>query len=305
VTPATKGPKRNRGSRAIARSSGRADQRYPGPLRASALGSGAREPVTSVISAADAITGIPDSLRDELFARFNDLVRNYRNEHWEAATLNAGKFCEVVYTILRGRADGAYPIRAEKPRDMVQACRVLENVDETIMGGRALRVQIPRAIPAVYEIRNNRGTGHAGAEIDPSKMDAEYVLHACQWMLADLVRAYHRLSPTVARQVVNMLTERMIPLVWVVGDIKRVLDSAMKTRDRVLVLLYATPAPIGESTLREWSEYKKPSRFRDEILSELHTEALIHFDRRSETVIISPLGQRVVESQILRDRALS
>lgn len=257
------------------------------------------------ISESDAIAGIPNTLREELLARFNDVVRNYRNSHWEAATLNAGKFCEVVYTILRGRADGAYPARAEKPRDMVQACRNLENADERRMGGRALRIQIPRAILPVYEIRSNRGTGHAGAEVDPSHMDAEYVLHACQWMLADLVRAYHRLAPAVARQVVEALTERAVPLIWVVGGVKRVLDPDMSACDRILVLLYATLGAVEEATLREWSEYKNSFRFREEILADLHDRALVHFDQRGRTISISPLGRQIVEQELLRDRVLT
>ena len=45
---------------------------------------------------------------------------------------------------------------------------------------------------------NNRGDRSRGSEIDPT-IHAEYVLHACQWMLADLAR-YHQLEPAVARQ---------------------------------------------------------------------------------------------------------
>lgn len=256
------------------------------------------------MSGADAIAGIPASLREELLARFNDIVRNYRQGHWEASTLNAGKFCEVVYSILRGRADGNYPERAEKPRDMVQACRNLENADEVVMGGRALRIQIPRTIPPIYEIRNNRGTGHAGAEIDPNQMDAEFALHACQWILADLVRAYHKLDPVTARQVVAALTERRIPLVWEIGDVKRVLDPEMKLSHRILVLLYSSSAPVDGEVLRRWTEYANPHRFREEILRELHASALVHHDRQGSTVTISPLGQQLVETEVLGGRAL-
>jgi hypothetical protein len=291
--------------RAIARGSSNGAAGQLGITDVAHMPSNVSGPVIPTISAADAIAGIPDTLRMELFARFNDVVRNYRNGHWEAATLNAGKFCEAVYTILKGRADGLYPPRAEKPRDMVQACRNLENADESRMGGRALRIQIPRAIPAVYEIRNNRGTGHAGAELDPSHMDAEYVLHACQWMLADLVRSYHQLEPSVARQVVEALIERTVPLIWVVGDVRRVLDPEMTASDKVLVLLYATPGAVDEATLREWSEYKNASRFREEILADLHDRALVHVDQRARTVTISPVGQQIVERELLGDRVLT
>ena len=51
---------------------------------------------------------------------------------------------------------------------VMEACRKLEQEDETRMGGRAMRILIPRTIPPVYEMRNNRGVGHAGAEVDPA-----------------------------------------------------------------------------------------------------------------------------------------
>jgi hypothetical protein len=259
----------------------------------------------ATVSAADAIAGIPDSLREELLARFNDVVRNYRNQHWESAILNAGKFAEVVYTILRGRADGAYPARGAKPRNMVEACRVLESVDETRMGGHGMRITIPRAIPPIYDIRNNRGVGHAGAEIDPAHMDAEYALHTCQWILAELVRVYHRLPPKKARAVVEALIEREIPLIWEVGGVKRILDPALAAPERVLVLLYSSAGAVDEDELLRWTEYANGSRFRKVILPDLHARALIHYNRGDRTVEISPLGQRRVEREIITTSVLA
>src|SRR5207249_837480 len=132
----------------------------------------------------------------------------------------------------------------------------LEQEDETKMGGRAMRILIPRAIPPVYEMRNNRGVGHAGAEVDPSHMDAEYVVHSCRWMLAELIRVYHAFDTNTARSVVEALTEREVPMIWEVGDLKRVLDSSMSVSDRVLVLLYSTIERVSVSQLSRWAEYK-------------------------------------------------
>ena len=256
------------------------------------------------ITASDAIAGIPPTLRQELLGRFNDIVTNYRKGHWEAATLNAGKFVEIVYTVLRGRADGTYPNQGQKPQDIVQACRKLEQEDEVKMGGRAMRVLIPRAIPPIYEMRNNRGVGHAGADVDPSHMDAEYALHSCQWILAELVRVYHVLSTDTARGVIEALVQREVPLIWQVGDVKRVLDPTMSVSDRALALLYATPGSVDVDVLLRWTEYKNPSRFREVILGTLHTSALIHYDPLLGIATISPRGEREVETRVLKARGL-
>jgi hypothetical protein len=252
----------------------------------------------AAVTAAEMIAGIPVTLREELLSRFNDLIANYRKSHWEAAILNAGKFVEIVHTILRGRADGVYPGHGHKPGDMVQACRKLEQEDEVKMGGRAMRILIPRAIPPVYEMRNNRGVGHAGAEVDPSQMDADYAVHSCQWMLAELVRVYHALDTKTARSVVEAVTKREVPLIWEVGGSKRVLDPAMSVPDKVLMLLYATLGAAGVGELCQWTEYKNPSRFRDKILRALHDATLIHFDSRADAATISPVGSRDVEASV-------
>ena len=172
------------------------------------------------------------------------------------------------------------------------------------MGGRAMRIMVPRAIPPIYEMRNNRGVGHAGAEVDPSHMDAEYALHGCQWMLAEIVRVYNALDTKIARSLIEALIEREIPLIWQVGGTKRVLDPRMSVSDRVLVLLYTTPGGVDVNELYRWIGYKNPSRFRDDILTDLHEGVWIDYDTAAEVVRISPLGEREVETRLLSGRVI-
>jgi hypothetical protein len=59
-------------------------------------------------------------LRTELLQEFGKITRNYRENRWEAAELNGGRFCEIVYTILDGYLDGhRYAAAASKPKDMM------------------------------------------------------------------------------------------------------------------------------------------------------------------------------------------
>src|SRR5471032_1882998 len=97
------------------------------------------------------LAGIPISLRDELLAAFNEIERNFRERRWEPSELNGGKLCEIVYTVLRGFVDGSYPAHASKPANMVDACRALEKADATRFP-RAVRIQIPRVLTALYEV---------------------------------------------------------------------------------------------------------------------------------------------------------
>lgn len=116
------------------------------------------------------LSGLSSALRGELLAAYEEIVRNYRERRWEPSELNGGKLCEVVYSILRGHVDGRMPARASKPRNMVDACKALESADQSFP--RSVRIQIPRMVMALYEIRNNRGVGHVGGDVDPNAMDA-------------------------------------------------------------------------------------------------------------------------------------
>ncbi len=245
-----------------------------------------------------ALAGVPPPLRKELVAYLNKVIKNFREGRWEETVLNAGKLCEVVYTVLRGRADGNYPERPSKPQSMVDACRELEKADPAIMG-RALRIQVPRAIIPLYEMRNNRGVCHAGGDVDPNHVDATYALATSKWIVADLVRAFHDLDTVTAAKIVDALVEREVPLIWEVNGVKRVLNPRMEARERVLLLLYSSVDPIPEDQLRGWAEYANTSRFRRDVLKRLHSEALIHYDNRERSVVLSPVGKQYVEGKLL------
>src|SRR5579859_6539892 len=118
-----------------------------------------------------ALGSVPPGLRGPLLAAFNEIMRNFRENRWEPSELNGGKLCEVVYSILRGHVDGKMPSKPSKPKNMVDACKALEAADSAKFP-RSVRVQIPRMLMSLYEIRNNRGVGHVGGDVDPNHMDS-------------------------------------------------------------------------------------------------------------------------------------
>ena len=136
----------------------------------------------------DAFAGLPKRLRSELLDAFGKIVQNYAERRWEPAELNGGKLCEVAYSIVKGMADGKPPARASKPKNMVDACKKIEQSSSL---PRSLRIQIPRMIVALYEVRNNRNVGHVGGEVDPNHMDAVCVLQMSKWIVAELIRVLH------------------------------------------------------------------------------------------------------------------
>ncbi len=245
---------------------------------------------------AQALGGLPTTLRDELLTAFNEIVTNYRESKWEPSELNGGKLCEVVYTILKGYTEGNYPAYSSKPSNMVDACKSLEKAGPNFP--RSVKIQVPRMLTALYEVRNNRGVGHVGGEVDPNHMDATVVLSMSKWILAELVRIFHNVDTKIATEIVELLTEREIPMIWLVNGKKRVLKTGLSMKDKTLVLLYSEPL-VDELTLFGWVEHTNSAVYRRDILVKGHKNKLWEYDKVSKTITLSPVGSDYVERELL------
>jgi hypothetical protein len=243
-----------------------------------------------------ALSPLPAGLRDALVKALNEIVTNYRAHRWEPSELNGGKLCETTYTILRGHVDGQMPSAPSKPSNFVDACRALEVAGSHFP--RSVRIQIPRVLMALYEVRNNRGVGHVGGDVDPNHMDATLVLGMSKWIIAELIRVFHQVDTTEATALVDTLVEREIPAVWEVNGKRRVLDASLTMREKTLLLLYAHRGPVTEGDLVSWVEHSNPSVYRRDVLKPAHKQKLLEYDQTARTVEISPTGVRMVEENI-------
>lgn len=241
---------------------------------------------------------IPPGLRTPLIDAFNTITKNYIERRWEPSELNGGKLCEVVYSILEGYIQASYPAKPKKPQNMLVACGAFEKADKTKFN-RSIRIQIPRMLIAIYEVRNNRGVGHVGGVVDPNYMDATLVMNMSKWLMAELVRIFHNVDITTATSAVESLIEKTSPLVWEVDGKKRVLDVRLTMEQSVLVLLYHCNTAVGERDLLSWTEYTNSSLFRG-VLTKLHkSKRFIEYDKIKKIVHLSPLGVDYVEKEIL------
>jgi len=164
---------------------------------------------------------------------------------------------------------------------------------------RSSRVLIPRLLPYLYEIRNNRGVGHVGGEVDPNHSDAETVMSTASWLMAELARVFHDVSLDEAQESVDALVERRHPLVWEIDGVKRVLDPTMKKGDQSLVLLYSTAGWTDVSDLFTWVEYSSIAMFRSRILQPLHKDRLVEYQAEDQRVKITPRGVSHTEFNFL------
>lgn len=254
-----------------------------------------------MLDAASLFHGLPSGLRDPLLKGYIEIARNYAEHRWEPSELNGGKLCEIVYSIVDSATSGTYPASPSKPTRMVDACRAIEQrpSNPTLFGDRSLRVLIPRLLPYLYEIRNNRGVGHVGGDVDPNYSDATAVFSCSNWIMAELIRVFHDVPLEQAQSAVDSLVERKHPIVWEIEGVKRVLDPSMPRADQVLVLLYSSQGWVVESDLRSWAEYKNSTNFRDRVLTPLHKNRMVEHQQTQQRIRITPRGAKDVEDRIL------
>lgn len=244
-----------------------------------------------------ALGRLPPDLRYELIEEYSKIVRNYREERWEAAELDGGRLSEIVYRILKGYLDGGtYPATNPKPFD--KACDDLKNYPRSAPD--SARLTVPRVLRALYELRNNRGVGHTTGEVSANRMDATFVMHTAQWVMAELVRLLHQLDVDDATAVVDALVERTVPVLWKVGGVTRVLRTGLSLGDQTVLLLYAEPRGLTDQQLALNLEQPKLGNYR-RVLKVLHSARKIEYNPVTGLALISPLGVKEVETELLSD----
>jgi hypothetical protein len=252
------------------------------------------------ISPASAFGTLPETLRDALLNEFNKIVRNFREKRWEPAELDAGRLCEIVYSIVHGYVSGTMPASASKPPNMVAVCRALEQGPTTALpGDRSVRILIPRTLVALYEVRNNRGVGHVGGDVNANHADATVVLYGAKWLMAELVRIFHSVSLDEATAVVESLIARVSPVVWDIAGVKRVLTAGRTMKEKTLILLYEVGGTASTVDLVKWTEHSNVAAYRRDVLRALHKDRLIEYDTAAGLVHLSPLGIDQVDQKKL------
>jgi hypothetical protein len=249
------------------------------------------------------LAAIPAGLRGPLLQEYQGIVSNFAEHRWEPSELSGGKFCECVYWICHGFVSGTYKATPSKPSNMRDDCRAIENMAASGKpGDRGMRILIPRLLPALYEIRNNRGVGHVGGDVDPNMMDAAVVHSMTSWIMGELIRVFHNVNTEEAQEAVDALSERKLTLIWSPGTAKRVLDTDLGAADQTLLLCHQALSWVSDGDLLASVEYSTMSNFKKNVLLKLHKARLLEYDQAGCRARISPKGSAHVEKEIMAPR---
>lgn len=179
--------------------------------------------------------GVPDELAGELLDQYAETKRRYYLNDHRPTAVEGGRFCEAVMRVLQHELLTKYtPLGKTLPALNEKLLSTFAGVQHS---NEALRIHLPKALYFIYGIRNKRDAAHLGDGIDPNLQDATLVVGALDWMMAELVRIYHTVSPDEAHAIITDLVTREVPVVEEI-DGQPVCSKDLTVGDRVLVFLY-------------------------------------------------------------------
>jgi hypothetical protein len=165
----------------------------------------------------------------------------------------------------------------------------------------SLRVIIPRALLLIYTLRNKRGIGHIGGDVQANQIDIGTIVKTADWVICELIRIYHNLNIEEAQLIVDSLNIKMLPIIWNIDGKKRVLKDGLSYSDKTLLLLYNELDNAAKlRDLLEWTEYSSLSMYKSKVILSLHKEKLVEFDSSRSIITISPKGIQKVEELLTR-----
>ena len=246
-----------------------------------------------------ALANIPKQFRTKIISNYDEVRRHRTTAASKSLGLAAAHLAETVLRLLQHLTASSFTPFGQQLNSFALECRkIVESKNSAVP--ESLRLVVPRALVFIYTIRNKRGVGHVGGDVDANSIDASTLARTCDWVVCELIRVFHGLSLEEAQDIVDGLAQRQLPDIWQVAGKKRVMRAGLTAKQQVLLLCYQEPsAAVLAEDLCDWIEYSNLSVFRSQVLQPLHKSRQVEFDKGSDSVTLSPLGANVVETEIL------
>lgn len=209
-----------------------------------------RQVTTTALVRSGLTATLDPAVVDLTLATYEELKRNFYLGGNRLSAVEAGRFCEAVVRLLQQSASGNFTALT----DNLEVDKELRRLENQVTAPESVRLHIPRAIRAIYGIRNKRNNAHLNDGIDANVQDTSFIVATCDWIMAELVRLHHNVFPAEATAIVQDLVQRKAPLVQDFDGYLKVLNPALAAGDHLLLLLYQRGSS-GASTeqLRDWS----------------------------------------------------
>lgn len=235
-------------------------------------------------------------LVDELLEAHAEAKRNFYLGGLRLSAVEGGRFCEAAFRMLEQISTGRFtPIGKHlNTEQLINSLSIIASGSQP----DAIRLHIPRALRLVYDIRNKRDAAHLADGIDPNLQDASLVINVLDWVLAELIRLHHSVSPDEAAKLVDEIVTRVAPVVQDFDGFLKVLNPKLQASDHFLVLLYHRGAKgATPDELSKWARPSMRSHIRRTLDALAAKKDFLHFD--GARYYITRLGQSDVETRKL------
>jgi hypothetical protein len=230
-----------------------------------------------------------------LLDAYSELKDNFNFERFRPSELEGGRFAEAAIRVVQHLATGSHHPMGKPLPPFDKILGTLETIPSA-KAHDSLRIHIPRALWAIYGIRNRRDVGHIGGDVNPNRADAYFVIALCDWVLAELIRLTFSCSLVEAQAMVDNLVERKVPIIQDFAGFQKILRTDLSIPDRIMVLAYKNGANgVRIDDLEKWLKPVKPGPIGVAVLR-LDRKAFVH--RGDDNCFITPLGIRYVEQNI-------
>lgn len=248
----------------------------------------------------DALANVPTDYRNRIIKTYLDLKARQAEGKYDSAGVSSGKLCETVLRLLQHELKRPVTPFGQQISNFSGECDSFAQVPKA-SANESLRIVIPRGLNYLYTLRNKRGIGHAGGDVDANAIDGATIARVADWIVCELIRIFHTMSLEEADALVSSLSSRDIPDIWEVGGKKRVLRSDLDFKQKTLLLLYSSvDSAVLAEDLYSWVKYSNFAMYKKSVLVQLDVGNFVEYDRDSDTVIISPIGIKRVEEEIIR-----
>jgi hypothetical protein len=166
--------------------------------------------------------GVPDELVDEVLDAFAEAKRRFYRDDLRPSEIEGGRFSEAVFRILQWTTTQTYtPLGGNLPK----VPTLIGTLEQVTSAPDSVRFHIPRTLRLIYDMRSKRDVAHLADGIDPNQQDATLVVRNMEWVLAELVRLCHNVSPAEVHGIIADLVSKDVPLIQVFDGFPRVLKA--------------------------------------------------------------------------------
>lgn len=230
---------------------------------------------------------IPLELVEDLISSYERVLIEYRKGRWEETLWKAGKFAENTFRIL------TFLLTGKIEKEVPSFHEVKEKLEKTSSEQlpESIRILIPRITSSlIYDPRSKRAAIHV-KEINPDYIDANLIVSACSWILAEFVRLYHTSNSQEIVEIINELMQRKVPFIET-HEGKIFVTKPIDCKSEILLLLLNSPNGISRSDIGSvLGKYYTPGRITQS-LQELENKR--HILKINDKYIISGSGEEQI-----------